>query len=113
MYAWLSAPQNIPRTTLHSTMVPTKENNYAGQNYLGYKNDKMDTILNDLEVKCEAEENLQLWHDLQNLYAEDLPALPLYFRSEVHVLPNWLKGVDPTGHQYPSTFWIENWSMKP
>jgi peptide/nickel transport system substrate-binding protein len=50
-----------------------------------------------------------LWHELETLYAETLPALPLYFRAEAYVLPPWLKGVTPTGHQYPSTLWIEDW----
>ena len=72
----------------------------------------MDKILDDLEVKCDPQENLALWHDLQDLYARDLPALPLYFRSEVHVLPKWLTGVKPTGHQYPTTYWVEHWSKK-
>ena len=24
-------------------------------------------------------------------------------------LPPWLKGLVPTGHQYPSTLWVEDW----
>ena len=30
------APENVPKTTLHSTMVPTADNDWAGQNYAGY-----------------------------------------------------------------------------
>ncbi len=112
MYAWMSPPRNIPRTTLHSTMIPSEDNNYSGQNYPGYKNGRMDQILDDLEVVCEENKNRDLWFELQNLYAEDLPALPLFFRSEVFVLPNWLQGIVPTGHQYPTPFWIENWSIQ-
>lgn len=112
MYAWLSPPRNIPRTTLHSTMIPSEENNYAGQNYPGYKSEKMDQILDDLEVVCEEKANLDLWYELQDLYATDLPALPLFFRSEVFVLPKWMDGIVPTGHQYPTTYWIENWSVQ-
>lgn len=112
MYAWMSSPQNIPRTTLHSTMIPSSDNNYAGQNYPGYKSKNMDRILDDLEVVCSEKENRALWSELQDLYAADLPALPLFFRSEVYVLPSWLKGVEPTGHQYPTTNWIENWRVE-
>ncbi len=50
-----------------------------------------------------------MWHRLQALYASELPALPLYFRAEAYILPRWLEGVTPTGHQYPSTLWIEHW----
>lgn len=111
MYAWLSAPQSIPRTTLHSSMIPTAENNYAGQNYPGYKNPQLDQILDDLETVCTPAENRALWQDLQDIYAEDLPALPLFFRSETHIIPTWLENIRPTGHQYPTTYWIEDWSM--
>ncbi len=27
MYAWMSSPRNIPKTTLHSTMIPSEQNN--------------------------------------------------------------------------------------
>lgn len=113
MYAWMSAPNNIPKTTLHSTMIPTAGNNYAGQNYPGYKNADMDKIIDDLDVTCEAGANKALWQDLQKLYAAELPALPLYYRADSFFVPVWLHGLTPTGHQHPSTLWIENWSYRP
>lgn len=110
MFAWISAPQNIPRTTLHSTMIPTEQNAWAGQNYTGYASEKMDRILDDLELVCEPDANRKLWEEMQTLYAQDLPALPLYFRASAYILPKWLKGVRPTGHQYTSTNWVEEWT---
>lgn len=113
MYAWMSAPNNIPKTTLHSTMIPSAENNYAGQNYPGYKNAAMDKMIDDLDVTCAPDANKALWQDLQKLYADELPALPLYYRAESFFVPVWLHGLTPTGHQHPSTLWIENWSYQP
>ncbi len=109
MYAWLSSPKNIPKTTLHSDMIPSEKNNFAGQNYVGYKNDKLDKILDDLETVCEPKANQELWNNLQDIYSEELPALPLYFRADSYIIPKWLKGVRPTGHQYPTSLWIEEW----
>lgn len=113
MYAWMSAPQNIPKTTLYSSMAPEKANNFAGQNYTGYKNPKMDKIIDDLDVVCAPDKNMALWRDLQALYADELPALPLYYRADSFFIPVWLKGIVPTGHLNPSTLWIENWSAAP
>jgi peptide/nickel transport system substrate-binding protein len=113
MYAWMSSPRNIPRTTLSSTMIPSPENNYAGQNTTGYKNPRMDKIIDDLETVCEPGKNTALWHELQHIYADDLPALPLYYRADSFFIPAWLSGVEPTGHLNPSTLWIENWSITP
>lgn len=109
MFAWFSSPRNVPRTTLHSEMIPTEENAWAGQNYTGYADPEMDQILEDLELVCEPDKNQALWDRLQIKYAEDLPVLPLYYRADAFILPNWLKGLRPTGHQYPSTNWVEEW----
>jgi peptide/nickel transport system substrate-binding protein len=50
-----------------------------------------------------------MWWRLQEIYAEDLPALPLYFRADAHIWPKWLDGIRPTGHMHPSTLWVEHW----
>jgi peptide/nickel transport system substrate-binding protein len=109
MFAWLSSPENIPRTTVHSSMIPTAENNWAGQNYPGYKSEEADRIIDELETTCEDPEKQALWDRLQTVYAEDLPTLPLYYRAMPHILPKWLEGVTPTGHLDPSTQYIEYW----
>lgn len=111
MYAWMASPRNIPKTTLHSSMIPTAENGYAGQNSVGYDNPAMDKVIDDLSVVCEGSKNRALWHQLQNIYTHDLPALPLFYRAEAYFVPKWLAGVTPTGHQVPSTLWIENWHI--
>ncbi|MBN4083194.1 peptide ABC transporter substrate-binding protein, partial [bacterium AH-315-B06] len=109
MYAWISAPKGVPRTTLHSTQIPSKDNGWSGQNYTGFNNKAMDKVLDEVELVCEEKANKALWRDLQRIYAEELPVLPLYFRANPFIVPKWLKGVRPTGHQFSSTLWIEDW----
>jgi peptide/nickel transport system substrate-binding protein len=109
MFAWISAPENVPRTTLHSEEIPTEANGWAGQNYTGYRNPEMDRLIDAIEIELDRDEREAMWHRLQQIYAEDLPALPLYFRANPHVWPLWLEGVTPTGHQYASTLWVEHW----
>lgn len=111
LFAWMSAPRNIPRTTLHSSMVPAEGNGWAGQNFAGYRNDAMDKIIDDLEVTCEPAANKALWTDLQKLYADDLPAIPLYFRADSFVIPSGMTGLVPTGHQFPTSLWVEDWQL--
>ena len=109
LFAWVSAPENVPRSQLRSDMVPTAANNYAGENAGGYRNPAMDKLIDAIEVELDRDKRRVLWSRLQRLYAEDLPELPLTFRADPFVLPLWLKGVEPTGHQYPTTLWIEDW----
>ena len=109
MYAWLSAPESLPRSTLRSDNIPTHENAWSGQNYPGYKSSEMDQLIDALELELDPQKRLPLWAKLQVLYATDLPALPLFFRAEAYFLPKWLKFVRPTGHMVPTTTWIEEW----
>lgn len=109
LFAWYSAPESVPRTTLHSSMIPSEGNNWAGQNYPGYVNPRMDQLIDAIEVELDHGKRVALWRELQQLYAEDLPALPLFFRADAYILPKALKGLVPTGHQDPSTLWVESW----
>lgn len=113
LFAWISAPESIPRAILHSSMSPSAVNGFAGQNYPGLRDTEMDKVLDDLEVVCEPQANRALWNRLQRLYAERLPSLPLYYRAEATVKPKWLTGIVPTGHMEPTTLWVENWRETP
>ncbi|MCS7266445.1 MAG: peptide ABC transporter substrate-binding protein [Geminicoccaceae bacterium] len=111
MFAWISSPENVPRSVLHSSEIPRPENNWSGQNYTGFADPEVDALLDAIEVELDEERRRGLWHRLQTIYAEQLPALPLYFRAEAHVWPKWLQGVEPTGHLAPTTFWVEHWRI--
>ena len=112
MYAWMSSPENVPRTTLHSEHIPTKANNFSGQNYTSFKNAEIDELLETIETQLDKSKRKELWRRLQHIYANELPVLPLYFRANAYILPKWLTGVEPTGHQYSTTLWVENWGGK-
>jgi len=109
LYAWTVSPQSVPRLALHSRQIPSEGNGWSGQNFPGYRSAEMDRVLDTLETACDADVREDAWARFQSLYAEDLPALPLMFPHVPFILPAWLKGLVPTGHQYPSTFWVEDW----
>lgn len=112
LYAFSTAPESVPRVTLHSEQVPSVENAWTGFNFTGFRNSQMDRLIDEIEAELDSSKRMVSWRDLQHLYAVELPALPLFFYSLPHVLPPWLEGVEPTGHEYPSTLWIENWAVR-
>ncbi|MEX2629599.1 MAG: peptide ABC transporter substrate-binding protein [Tistlia sp.] len=109
MFAWLSSPENVPRTTLHCDQIPSAGNSWGGQNVMGYCNPEMDRLLDAVELELDRDRRRALWAEIQQLYAETLPALPLFWRADPFVLPTWLEGVRPTGHQGTTTLWVEEW----
>jgi peptide/nickel transport system substrate-binding protein len=113
MYAWISSPENVPRSILHSSEIPSAANGFVGQNATGFTSTEMDRLIDALEIELDPNARKALWAEAQRLYAAELPSLPLYFRSDVFILPKWLTGVCPTGNQYPTTLWITDWSAQP
>lgn len=110
LYAWHGVPGQVPRNTLHSAAIPAPGNNYSGQNFTGFANPEMDRLIDAIEVELDKDKRAILWGRLQELYVRQLPALPLFFNTSAYLMPVWLKGVEPTGHDAPTSLWVENWS---
>jgi peptide/nickel transport system substrate-binding protein len=112
LFAWLSAPESVPRLMLHSEHITSARNNWSGQNYTSYANPEVDKLLDAIETELDREKRRVLWARLQKIYAEDLPVIPLFFRADPFIVPKWLTGIIPTGHQDPTTYWVENWGVR-
>jgi peptide/nickel transport system substrate-binding protein len=109
MYAWSSAVTESPRRTLHSSQIPTLANNWGGSNAIAFNNPQMDADIDKAEAELDPAKAKVIWADMQKIYADQVPVLPLFFRAEAHVVPKWLKGYTPTGHGDYSILWAENW----
>jgi peptide/nickel transport system substrate-binding protein len=108
MFTWVSGIEGSPRQTLSSGQIPTAANNWGGGNYPGFRNATMDTDIDALERELDPEKRRPLWAQMQRIYAEQLPVLPLFYGADAHVWPLWLKGVAPVGFQI-STLHVEDW----
>jgi peptide/nickel transport system substrate-binding protein len=109
LFAWSSAPESVPRSSLHSSSIPSAANTWSGQNYGGTADSRLDALMEAIEGELDRDRRRVLWLDLQRRYAEELPALPLFFRADAHIWPKGMTGITPTGHQDPSTLWVEDW----
>jgi peptide/nickel transport system substrate-binding protein len=109
LYSWVSLPENSPRTTLHSSMIPSEKNSWSGQNQPGYINPEMDKLIDSLELEFSAKKRAAIAAKILNFYAKDLPVLSLYFRPNNAVIPADLKHYKLSGHQHYETLWAEDW----
>ncbi len=109
MYAWSSAVGGLPRQTLSSAQIPSAANGYGGSNYTGFSNPTMDADIERASTELDPAKQKPIWAEMQRVYAEQLPVLPLFFRAEAHVVPKWLKGYAPTGHNGYASQWAEYW----
>jgi peptide/nickel transport system substrate-binding protein len=112
MYAWVSTPESSPRQTFHSSNIATEKNSWSGSNVPAWNSKKVDQVIENLEVEFDAKKRVSLAHELIKLYNEDVPVIPLYFRSDIAVVPKNLKNFELSGHEYSETNQSENWKLE-
>ena len=111
MFAWVSSPDNPPRSTLHSSEIPTEKNGYSGQNGNSWSVKRVDEILDATAVEFDVDKRKKLMEELMQIYADEAPTIPLFMRAEIAIVPTNLAGFDVTGHQFPSTLSVEKWDL--
>ena len=112
LYGWTSTVSESPRRTLGTDQIPTPANNHGGANYPGFSDAVMDRGIATVEGELDPAKAKAEWSVMQRLYADQLPALPLFFRAEPHVTPKWLTGYQPLGNGYISAIFAENWASQ-
>lgn len=112
MYAWVSSPENNPRSTLHSLSIPSEKNGWSGQNQPGFSDKRMDSAIDAMDLEFDAKKRLDLAAEMQKIYVEQVPVIPLYYRSDVSVVPKSLKNYRVPGHQFSETNQIEKWTLE-
>jgi peptide/nickel transport system substrate-binding protein len=109
MHAWPVAPETTPVGFLSSNNIPTEKNNWSGFNFGGWNSPQWDN-LNELLMKEKSQTKRKaILKKMLNVYNTELPDFPLYYRTEVAVIPKALKNFRINGHNYFETNQIENW----
>jgi peptide/nickel transport system substrate-binding protein len=111
MYAWVSSPENNPRSNVTTKNIPNEKNGWSGQNFPGWSNKEVDLACEKLDIEFNPAKRRELAIKVMKYYTEEVPVLPLFYRSDVSVVPPTLKNYVPTGHQYLETSFIESWKF--
>ncbi len=109
MYTWTSNVGESPRLTLGGDQIPTAANNWGGANFLAFSNPRFDADITVAETELDVGKRRAAWSDMQHIYADELPALPLFINAVPQAVPKWLKGYGPSGTGQPFTMQAEYW----
>ena len=93
----------------HTDQIPTDENEGDGFNYIRYSDEEMDAALEVLQDAIQPEDAIDAAYTVQEVYVEQLPEVPLYYRASTRGVSTRLHNF----HKNPSTssdMWnIEDW----
>jgi peptide/nickel transport system substrate-binding protein len=109
MFAWTADPVRMSDTLWRCDNVPNKENNYQGQNIPGWCNPKATELISAMSTEMDADKRHSLGKQFEKVWAEELPALPLYFRVDVSVTRKGLRNWKPTGTLQPVGWNAHEW----
>jgi peptide/nickel transport system substrate-binding protein len=105
------SPAASPRIALASGAVPSPENAWVGDNFSGYKSDAMDAALRQLDCSFSAADAKAAWAEVQKIFSDDLPMLPLYFYVRAYVTVPDLKNFRQATYD-PLMIWAQEWSRE-
>jgi len=110
--AWSTNPEAPPLNTLSSISIPSAANNFGGANYTHFSNPTMDKLIDQVQTELDPEKRKPLWIEMQKIYTDELPVLPLFFRTTVFVVPKWLSGILIPGHLPQESQEVETWGVR-
>ncbi len=109
MFAWTADPVRMSDTLWRCDNIPKKDNNYQGQNIPGWCNAEATELISAISTEMDAAKRHNLGKKFEKIWAEELPALPLYFRVDVSVTRKGLKNWKPTGTLQPVGWNAHEW----
>lgn len=123
MFAWVSGLGEdgnlfqFRNLNTNAQLVPTKDNNYAGQNIGNWRNEEFDRLTSQGVIEFDEARRKQLFARAQEIWADELPALPLRFRSNFLVvrngLVNYVAATYSGGNGYPAwNAWEIGWASR-
>ncbi len=111
MFAWFSSPENNPRSTMHSSNIPTEENSWAGQNDTRWVNKEVDELIEEIDITFNHEKRVELVSKILYHYTNEVPVIPLYYRTSNSVQPANMAGYHLAPHQFSATNHVEFWHL--
>lgn len=111
MFAWTFMPDASMKNFFHSRFIPSKKNGFSGNNWNGWKNKRVDQIVTDWEVEFDKKKRNALTRELITYYTDEVPVIPLYYRSDVSVTPKGFKGYKLSSNLFQATNHIEDWKL--
>jgi peptide/nickel transport system substrate-binding protein len=112
MYAWMQSPisEGVTLWTQHN--IPSKKNNWQGQNVPGWVHEESDRINLQVPLTFSERKRTELLQKGLKIWVEELPAIPLFFKADNAVIHKALRNYALTGNKQPSSWNAETWKFQ-
>ncbi len=111
MFAWVAGldPDNV--SLWHSRNIPGAGNNWQGQNYAGWRHAEVDSLTEQGARLVDVGARRQVYLRVQELLAQEVPVIPLYFRSNVDAVRDTVVNYKPNPIQAGNLWNAREWGL--
>lgn len=99
-YAWVGESDPKGQTLYACNQIPTPDNGWAGQNYMGWCNQKASDAINAANNSLVKEERQAQYKTFQIEFAKDMISLPMFQRAEGNAATKALENFKPSPTEY-------------
>lgn len=110
-YAWVGQADPGGRTLYACDQIPTPENNWEGQNVMGWCNEAASKAIVAANNTLDRDERIKQYDIVQKAFADDMVSLPLFQRAEAYAWSLNLDGLQPDPTEY-ITASADKWTLK-
>ncbi|BCX03924.1 MAG: peptide ABC transporter substrate-binding protein [Candidatus Roseilinea sp.] len=103
-FAWVGETEPPGPTLYACDQIPTPANNWNGQNYMGWCNERASNAIKQANNTLNLEERQKNYVIVQEEFSKDMVSLPLFQRLEATAYNKDLKGLRPD----PTEYWSAN-----
>ena len=96
---------------MHSSNIPTEENGWSGQNDVRWSNPEVDALIEEIDTTFSHEKRVELVAKILYHYTNEVPVIPLYYRTSNSVEPVNMEGYHLSPHQFSEANHVEYWRL--
>lgn len=110
-FAWVGEPDPAGVSLYSCENIPTPANNWQGQNYMGWCNEKASSAIKNANNTLNNDERKKFYAEHQDEFAKDMVSLPVFQRAEAGAFTKKITGLkfDPTEYYSANA---EEWAGK-
>lgn len=113
MFAWIMSPLSDLYSLFHSSQIPQEQNNYEGQNYTGYSDKLVDTLLTENKNSMDIVKIHKNVARIAKKISYDTPMIPLFYRSNSVIAKKNLSNIIPVNSSdIPVTWNCAYWYLQ-
>jgi ABC-type transport system substrate-binding protein len=110
-FAWVGQADPSGQTLWACDSIPLPSNNFAGQNYMGWCNEAADAAIKNANNTLDKDERIAQYLIVQQEYTKDVPAIPIFNRTETFSAVAALTGFAPTPGEEYYNYNVDEWAI--